>query len=401
MIFNELSYVFFIIPAVVVFHLIPIRWRPYWLATIGLAFYSYYSIVQSGSAGYLALIVVLTVLVWLLSREVARHRWMFALALVATLGALAYFKYSNMALLTWAGLGKLVGVGFEPTLGTLVLPLAISFFTFEFVHYVVDCRKGLIGPHSVADFLAFALFFPTMVAGPIKRFQDFQPRVAEARLTADNVNAGVTRILVGLFRKMVIADSLTYFSDHLNTTSEVQLMSPLGIWLAVFAYSFKIYMDFAGYSDIAIGSARLFGIKVPENFLQPYFKPNIAQFWKSWHVSLYKWIVDYIFIPLGGSRCSNRRAIFNTLVAMSASGLWHGAAWNFVLWGFYHGVLLSIYRVFRGSKLALQPRSRPGQWAVVALSTALTFFLVSLGWLAFIMPVDRLAIAIPKMVGWG
>ncbi len=401
MIFNELSYVFFIIPAVVIFHLVPIGWRPYWLATIGLTFYGYYSVAQSGGPGYLALIVVLTVLVWLLTREIRQQRWMFALALVVTLGALGYFKYSNMALLTAMGLGKLVGVRFEPTLGTLVLPLAISFFTFEFVHYVVDCRKGLIGPHRPVDFLAFALFFPTMVAGPIKRFQDFQPRVAEARLTADNVSVGLTRILVGLFRKMVIADSLTYFSDHLNTTSEVHLMSSLGIWIGVFAYSFKIYMDFAGYSDIAIGSARLFGIKVPENFLQPYLKPNIAQFWKSWHVSLYKWIVDYIFIPLGGSRCSNRRAIFNTLVAMSASGLWHGAAWNFVLWGFYHGVLLSGYRLFRQSKLALQPKGRFGQAAVVAVSTAVTFFLVSIGWLAFIMPVSRLAVAVPRMLGLG
>jgi len=392
-VFNELSYLLFILAGVVVFHLLPVRWRPYWLALIGTLFYAYYARI------FLLLVAVEIVFIWALTREIRQQKWMFLGALAVALGALAYFKYRNMALLTGAGLAGLVGWDVTPRLGQLVLPLAISFFTFEFVHYVVDCRKGMIGEHKLVDFLAFAMFFPTMVAGPIKRFQDFQPRVAQARLTPDNLSAGVSRIVTGLFRKVVVADTMEYFCRHLENTYQVQIMSTLGLWVALGAYTIRIYMDFAGYSDIAIGSARLFGIKVPENFLQPYFKPNIAEFWKAWHVSLYRWIVDYVFIPLGGSRGTTRRTILNTLIAMSASGLWHGAAWNFVLWGFYHGLLLSGYRLFRSSKHALQPKSRAGRLAVVGLSTALTFFLVSLGWLPFVMPIDRLAIALPKMFG--
>jgi len=389
MIFNEIWYALFLIPAVIVFHLVPVRWRPWVLVLAGTAFYGYYARV------FLVLIAVEIVFVWLLTREIQQQKWMFGFALAITLGALGYFKYRNMLVLTGAGLADLLGWHYSPAVSQLVLPLAISFFTFEFVHYLVDCRKGTIPPHHLVDFLAFAMFFPTMVAGPIKRFQDFHPRVAGARLNAGDLSGGFSRILVGLLRKIVIADTLDFWTR--NMVGEVHIMTGPTLWLAIFAYSLKIYMDFAGYSDIAIGSARLFGIKVPENFLQPYFKRNIAEFWKAWHVSLYKWIVDYVFIPLGGSRCSTRRAIFNTLVAMSASGLWHGAAWNFVIWGFYHGLLLSGYRVFRQSKLAFVPKSRAGRLAAGAASTALTFFLVTVGWLFFVMPVEALAVAIPKM----
>ena len=391
MIFNELSYALLLLPSVLIFYLVPIRWRPYWLVIMGTAFYAYYARV------FLLLIAVEIAFVWLLTREIQRKRWMFLGALGVTLGALGYFKYRNMLSLTAAGLANLVGWHYEPLVGQLVLPLAISFFTFEFVHYVVDCRKGLIAPHTLIDFLAFAMFFPTMVAGPIKRFQDFTPRVGQARLSADNFSTGITRILVGLFRKMVVADSLDYWSRHLNTNSEVQIMSSLSLWIAIFAYSIKIYMDFAGYSDIAIGSARLLGIKVPENFLQPYFQHNIANFWKCWHVTLYRWIVDYVFIPLGGSRTALRRTLLNTLIAMSASGLWHGAAWNFVLWGCYHGVLLCLYRLFRLSKLTFVPRRPLARQAAAGVSIAFTFFLVTLGWLLFVMPMDRVAIVVPKL----
>ena len=389
MIFNEIWYAFFLIPAVILFHLVPVRWRPWVLVLAGTAFYGYYARV------FLVLIGVEIAFVWLLTRELQEQKWMFGAALAITLGALGYFKYRNMLVLTVAGVGDLVGWHYSPIVSRLVLPLAISFFTFEFVHYIVDCRKGTIPKHNLVDFLAFVMFFPTMVSGPIKRFQDFQPRVAEARLTADNLGTGVVRIVVGLFRKMVIADTLDYWTRHMTT--DLTVMSTLGLWIAVFAFSIKIYMDFAGYSDIAIGSALLFGIKVPENFLQPFFKPNMAQFWRAWHASLYKWIVDYVFIPLGGSRRRERRVALNTIAAMTVSGIWHGAAWNYVLWGLYHGVLLAGYRFFQRSRLPLQPKGLLGQRVVYLASVAMTFLAFTVGLIIFGWPVSQLTVVIPRM----
>jgi alginate O-acetyltransferase complex protein AlgI len=272
--------------------------------------------------------------------------------------------------------------------------LRISFFTFEFIHYAVDRYKGKAVAGTLGEYLAFILFFPTMVAGPIKRFQDFRPKLESPSTDwPADWNRGITRILCGLVKKLVIADSMTAFTNHLNYADVARAQRwVLPVWLL--AYGIKIYFDFSGYSDIAIGSARLFGIKVPENFDWPYFRTNIAEFWKHWHISLYRWLVDYIYIPLGGSRVRPRRVIRNILITMMVSGIWHGAGLNFVVWGLWHGLLLTIHRSWRRF---LGPVRLTGRVPQVA-GWALTFSAVTIGWAFFSMDLRTAGFFLRRMI---
>ncbi|WP_206293726.1 MBOAT family O-acyltransferase [Humisphaera borealis] len=266
------------------------------------------------------------------------------------------------------------------------LPLGVSFFTFEFIHYASDRYRGKVEPGTFAEYLAFIFFFPTMVAGPIKRFQDFAPCLRNPSAEwATDWNRGITRILTGLVKKFAVADLLTSVTDHLNRADIAQAERwVLPVWL--FAYGWKIYFDFSAYSDIAIGSGRLFGVKIPENFDWPYFRTNIAEFWRHWHMSLYKWLLDYLFIPLGGSRGSTVFTCRNVMVVMLVSGIWHGAGLNFVVWGAWHGLLLVIHRLWsrRGGTTDPRPESRAeklGGWL-------LTYIAVNAGWAFFAMDLE-------------
>ena len=260
------------------------------------------------------------------------------------------------------------------------LPLGISFFTFEFYHYAWDRQRNRTEPGNLGEYLAFILFFPTMVAGPIKRYQNFLPQLrAEPLGWSLDFERGITRILAGLVKKFVIADLLTSVTDHLNVDDILLARrGVLPIWLV--AYGIKIYIDFSAYSDIAIGSARLFGVHVPENFNWPYVRSNIAEFWANWHISLTSWLVDYVFIPLGGSRRSLPRVYANVVTTMLISGLWHGAGLHFLVWGLWHGMLLCVHRLWANYRLDA-PRSQRLRLA----SVALTFLLVNAGWAFFAM----------------
>ena len=277
------------------------------------------------------------------------------------------------------------------------LPLGISFFTFEFIHFALDRYKQKIESVKPGEFLAFILFFPTMVAGPIKRFQDFVPKLlAPSTDWVTDFNHGTTRILYGLAKKFAIADVLTSLTDHLKL-QDIQQASGRGVLLLwLFAYGIKIYVDFSAYSDIAIGSARLFGVRVPENFDWPYFQTNIAEFWKHWHISLYRWLIDYIFIPLGGSRVASLRIYRNIIVVMLASGIWHGAGLNFLAWGAWHALLLCVHKFW--SQRQTQPQSTP-HWAAKLASWALTYIAVNLGWAFFAMPFPTTLVFFQRLIG--
>jgi alginate O-acetyltransferase complex protein AlgI len=262
------------------------------------------------------------------------------------------------------------------------LPLGVSFFTFEFIHYAVDRLKGRTEAGTVGEYMSFILYFPTMVAGPIKRYQDFLPKVRNPDTDIlTNWRVGCTRIFSGLAKKFAVADVMTAFTNHLNQADiAVAQRWVLPLWLL--AYGVKIYFDFSGYSDIAIGSARLFGIRVPENFDWPYFRTNIASFWRHWHISLTRWLTDYVFIPLGGSRVRPVRIYANLLVTMLASGIWHGAGLNFLVWGAWHGVLLVLHRIWTDWRGDASPE-RP--FYKTALCCAGTFIWVNVGWAFFCM----------------
>lgn len=386
MIFNTFSYFFlFLLPSAVGFRVVGPRWRPWLLCASGVAFFVFFSVTQL--AGWIG---AACLLLFLWESFISRFyrpgaRWCLGGVLIALM-ALGVFKYWNFfTSLPFGGVSKANPLFWAGAF----LPLGISFFTFEFVHYAVDRWKGRTESGTLGEYLAFILFFPTMVAGPIKRYQDFLPCLREpSQEWALDWRVGLTRILVGLAKKFVIADLLTALTNHLNTNdiSHAQRWM-LPIWLL--AYGMKIYMDFSAYSDIAIGSARLFGLKVPENFDWPYLQTSIAKFWTHWHISLSKWLTDYVYIPLGGSRVQLPLIVRNLLLTMLISGVWHGAGLNFIVWGLWHGLLLAVHRVWNARPGAATASPTPvGQF----FSWALTFVAVNLGWAFFVMdlPTARL-----------
>lgn len=381
MIFNTFSYYFcFLIPAAILFRILSSQFRPWVCAVFGIAFFIYYSATYLGGWAGAACVLIF---VWeSLFRSLYKPKSSFCIwgVLISVL-VLCVFKYWNFCTDIVAGFLVENPLRWE----SAFLPLGVSFFTFEFIHYAVDRYRGKVERGSFAEYLAFIFFFPTMVAGPIKRFQDFLPCLrAPSTNWALDWNRGLTRILVGLVKKFAIADVLTSLTDHLNKT-DIALAERWVLIVWLFAYGWKIYFDFSAYSDIAIGSGRLFGISIPENFDWPYLRTNIAEFWRHWHISLYKWLLDYVFIPLGGSRGSASFVSRNILVVMLVSGIWHGAGMNFVVWGVWHGILLVIHRWW-ASRRGEAPEG--GSILLGLWNWLLTYVSVNLGWAFFAMDLD-------------
>jgi alginate O-acetyltransferase complex protein AlgI len=306
---------------------------------------------------------------------------LLAVGVVLIAGTLLFFKYTKLFVAT---IDQVAHHNILP-IPNIVVPLAISFFTFEFVHVLVDVYLGKIIALPLLEFAVFSMFFPTLVAGPIKRFQSFAPQVREIAMPpTPTFMLNIYRIVMGLAKKTIIADSMTVFIQPILAPTDA--FSRLDYWGAFFGYAAKIYFDFSGYSDIAIGVAGLLGLRIPENFEMPYRTPNIAQFWRRWHISLSSWIRDYIFIPLGGSRGSPIVTAGNLLVAMALAGLWHGAAWTFVVWGLWHGAGLAICRWWQVGIVPKVALLAEGGAAVRIVSIGLTFAFVGVGWLLFAAP---------------
>ncbi len=267
-------------------------------------------------------------------------------------------------------------------------PLGVSFFVFEFVHYLLEVRRGSDPIRSPIRFVLFSIFFPSLVAGPIKRYDQFLASLDEGsrRFSLENLSAGFRRIGLGYLKKVVIADNLTFFIDQQQ--SQFASLGLAGRWLFVVLIALRILMDFSGYSDIAIGFARLVGVRLPENFNWPYLANNLQDFWQRWHISLSSWIRDYIYIPLGGSRHGTARRLLNGLIAFALCGLWHGAAWNFVLWGVYHGVGLGLCATYQGLPV-VGPAIHRIFLKEPLVGLVLTQVYAWLGWLLFFYPVDE------------
>lgn len=379
MIFNTWDYyLLFLIPSAILCRAASPRLRPWVIFTSGGLFFTYFSYLQFGGIAGAA---CLAIFLWetLVSRFYKPSSWICWFGVTQTVLFLVLFKYRNFLTgLFWH----------DPAHNPFYwkdafLPLGISFFTFEFVHYAVDRYRNKADEGSATEYLAFILFFPTMVAGPIKRYQDFLPKLRSiSREWVVDWQRGLTRILTGLVKKFAVADVLTAYTNHLNWMDiSVAQRAILPLWL--FAYGIKIYADFSAYSDIAIGSARLFGIRVPENFDWPYLRTNITDFWRHWHMSLTNWLIDYIYIPLGGSRGRSGQVYANILVTMLVSGIWHGAGVNFIVWGLVHGVMLVIRRGWR--RIRPMPATPP-LWSQMG-SWLLMYVCVNLAWAFFCMDV--------------
>jgi alginate O-acetyltransferase complex protein AlgI len=398
-IFNELSFfVLFLGPCVLAFHAARRLFgerlggalRPWLLAAFGAVFFAYYGTKYFGGF-WGAVTVLIFVAELLVSRLYRRGSLLCVLGIVQAVLVLAVFKYSHFFSQVLADVTGALGLPATALLPKLILPLGVSFFTFEFIHVAADVHSGKLARPALAPYAAFIFFFPTMVAGPIKRYQDFAPQLDRAAFEPALFSQGITRILGGLAKKHVVADTFTIWADRLNGPELYAADLPTIVcW--VLAYAMKIYFDFSGYSDIAIGCGYLFGLHIPENFDWPYASSDIREFWRRWHISLSRWIFDYVYVPLGGSRKGNTS--LNLLLAFSISGLWHGAAYNFALWGLWHGACVAVHRLW--SRWEGRPSGRV--WR--AFSIVFTFACVTFGWALFCMDVGRLGYIAKKVLAW-
>ena len=363
---------------------VPASWRVGFLLTASMAYFTYSYPPYALLLGTLACIVyaIGNLIFALQKRDAPKAHIKFVLTagLVLCAGVLFFFKYTRMFALSYNATLRSLEIGQSIDVPNFLVPLGISFFTFEFIHYLVDLYLGKVPDKpSLLDFGLFAFFFPSLVSGPVKRFQLFQQQTREiGAFQASYLSEGLARIVQGLAKKLIVADTADLLTLAL---SRPQWSSRLDLWIAMYAYAVKIYYDFSGYTDIAIGCAQLLGYRLPENFNRPYRQANIQKFWNNWHMSLSSWIRDYLYIPLGGSRVSKGRVLFNLTLVMAICGLWHGANWNFVVWGLWNGLGLVALQLYRTVVKPL-PDIRPVRW----LSTALTIQFVCIGWVFFAAP---------------
>jgi alginate O-acetyltransferase complex protein AlgI len=378
MLFNSITYFFFIILVFSIYWSVlkkNFRWQNIMLFVASYCFYGWWDI------RFLILIFISSSVDFFLGRAIYKQsdkqkkRLLLALCMVINLGMLGFFKYYNFFVDSFSEL--IVQFGFQPNLRTLniILPVGISFYTFQSLSYSIDIYRDKIKPTSdFVSFMTFVSFFPQLVAGPIERASDLLPQFLKARtFRREHLLSGFRFIIYGLFKKMVIADRLAYFVNHIYDSPEKYDGTVLLI--ATFMFGFQIYCDFSGYSDIAIGSARLLGFDLMQNFKTPYLARSFRDFWRRWHISLSTWFRDYVYIPLGGNQVSQSRWVSNILLTFTISGLWHGASLSFVVWGFLHGLYLVSEHFI--SKFVLLPKKL--SW----IGLILTFVIVNLTWVFF------------------
>ncbi|UCD17030.1 MAG: MBOAT family protein [Candidatus Zixiibacteriota bacterium] len=312
---------------------------------------------------FLSLIIVSTLNDYLCGMFIAdtdsprRRKTLLVISLVVNLGILGYFKYFNFFAGSFIGLADALGMHVSWTTARIILPVGISFYTFQSISYTVDIyRRQLLPTRSAIDFAAFVAFFPQLVAGPIVRAKEFVFQLKQKRhFSAENLQIGVTRFLTGYFKKAFVADSLAvYLVDPVFANPGDHTTGML--WLAMVAWTVQIYADFSGYSSMAIGSARMLGFEIPENFDFPYLSRNISEYWRRWHMTMSRFFRDYVYIGLGGNRRGTARSLLNIAVTTFVSGLWHGAGWTFVIWGWLHGLYIAVFHSMR------KWRSRHGRY---------------------------------------
>lgn len=376
MLFNSLEYLLFYC-TVLALGWITIRFPRMRLGLLLIASYVFYTL---NNHWLIALILGSTVIDFIAGRAIAdapshqaRKRWLM-LSVTANLGILGYFKYLNFFAGSIADLLARFGYTMDWVDLNILLPVGISFYTFQSMSYTIDVYRNRIAPER--SFLHFALYisyFPQLIAGPIVRARDFLPQIKRSpSLSVEDMDNGLYRIFKGLIKKIVLADFLAQYADMaFNAPDQVDALTA---WLGVYCFSLQIYFDFSGYTDIAIGCALLMGFKLPENFQAPYIAASFSDFWRRWHMSLSGWLRDYLYIPLGGSRTNAPLGVYrNLMLTMLLCGLWHGAGWTFAIWGVMHGAILCIERL-----LGLNT-----QRAISQIRSFVMFNLISLSWIPF------------------
>ena len=388
MLFNSFEFIFVFLPVVlVVFYWLVHRGRQdsalYWLVLASLFFYGWWK------PAYLYLIVGSVLFNYfignlLTARKHSRRlrRAALWLGVGANLASIGYFKYANFFI---DNVNAVLGTDYN--IGTIVLPLAISFFTFQQIAYLVDAWRGETEEHNFRNYALFVTFFPQLIAGPIVHHKEMLPQFMQndaRRFNSDNLVVGLSIFAIGLFKKVVIADGVAPYADAVfGMAKSGETIYLLEAWTGALAYTIQLYFDFSGYSDMAIGIARMFGIRLPVNFNSPYKSLNIIDFWRRWHITLSRFLRDYLYFPLGGNRKGPTRRHVNLMTTMLLGGLWHGAGWTFIIWGGLHGIYLVINHAWRGLRQKLGQDLSRSTLAGRTAARALTLLAVIVAWVYF------------------
>ncbi len=373
MVFSSILFMFIYLPVVLaVYYLTPMKWRNWWLFLVNLVFYGW------GEPVYIVLMLFSIVLNYVSGIFVGGYRddnkskakRILVLNIILNLALLMYFKYYDLFATT---LNQIPGLGFIQPLG-LTLPIGISFYTFQTMSYPIDIYRG--DGNVQKNFISFGTFvalFPQLIAGPIVRYKDIDDQLTYREHSADKFASGIQRFIIGLAKKVLIANNIGLLWDTYSSMPANQL-SCVGAWIGILAFSMQIYFDFSGYSDMAIGLGRMIGFKFLENFNYPYISKSITEFWRRWHISLGTWFRDYVYIPLGGNRKGKYRQLLNIAIVWALTGFWHGANWTFMLWGLYFAAFLIIEKLWLLKWLEKAPS---------IIGHVYSLFVVVCGWVLF------------------
>ncbi len=386
MVFSSFTFLLLFLPLAVLSNLAcrSIRAKNVTLCAFSLVFYAW------GEPVYILLMlfsILFNYLVGLgMARFPARKGLLLFLAAAVNVGIIVYFKYLDLLLTAW---NSLTGARIPPA--GIALPIGISFYTFQILSYVVDVYRGRIEPQrNLVSLAVYISMFPQLVAGPIVRYETVCAQLKDRRVTAEAFAEGLSRMVIGLGKKVLLANQMALAADAVFRPDSGASGGVL--WIGAICYSLQIYFDFSGYSDMAIGIGRMFGFNFPENFNEPYLADSITDFWRRWHISLSSWFREYVYIPLGGNRRGPARQIFNLLVVWILTGLWHGASWNFALWGLYYGMLLILEKFLLKNALRRLPS---------IIRHLLTLLLVLFGWILFrVENPDALGMVLREMLSF-
>ena len=383
MLFNSYIFILVFLPLVIFgFHFIGSvsnhRVAIAWLVGSSLFFYGWWN------PSYLGLIIGSILFNYAIGAYLGKHpsRAVLTAGIVVNLSALSYFKYANFFI---DSLNAFADINIH--LHQIVLPLAISFFTFQQIAYLVDAYRGIAKEYNFLHYCLFVTFFPQLIAGPIVRHNDMLPQFANSKiykLNTTNLSIGLTIFTLGLFKKVILADSIAVYATPVFVAAENGVaLTFYEAWIGAFAYSFQLYFDFSGYSDMAVGAARMLNVVLPINFFSPYKSDSIIEFWRRWHISLSSFLRDYLYIPLGGSRRGTPIRYANVLVTMLLGGLWHGAGWTFILWGGIHGLYLVINLIWRCVPIFNNSNAKGLSLFFNLTGFAVTFICVVIAWVMF------------------
>lgn len=371
MVFSGLLFLYIFLPIVLIaYYLCKPRGKNIVILISGIVFYAF------GEPFYVLLMLFTTVVDYTAGRLIDKYdarpkmRTLFlVISITINLGLLATFKYSSFLL---ENINALLGL--DGLKVNLALPIGISFYTFQSMSYTIDLyMRNIKVQKSLARYISYVSLFPQIVAGPIVRYQDVANELEYRTITMDKISDGVRIFLIGLAKKVLLANNIGALWTSVKGM-EPSTLSVATAWLGILAFTFQIYFDFSGYSDMAIGLGKMLGFQFPQNFNYPYLSKSISEFWRRWHMTLGGWFRSYVYIPLGGNRHGTLKTLRNLLIVWFLTGLWHGASWNFILWGLYFGVLIILERLFLGKLLEKLP---------ACLSTAYSFLLVVIGWVIF------------------